>query len=151
MDDIIGIVFAVIAIASGIFGMFQKEKDTEKAPNPKPTPTPTPSGPMKTETMEPQMEAFEENLKEHANSSSIQQQYEKLKQHTSSLTVDQENNKPQTVRRQSVTKNARRKDTSFISTELKGKALAKNMIMTEVLGTPRALKPYEPRFHKNRR
>ncbi|UFT97817.1 hypothetical protein KO561_11395 [Radiobacillus kanasensis] len=142
MDDIIGILFAVIAIAGGIFGMFQKDKDTGKIPNPKPTSTP--SGPMQQES-KPHMETAELE-----GAHTLQQQYEEMKHKSSSSLNTHRNERISSIRNRK-TKKIDRQATSFLSEELKGKALAKNIVMTEVLGPPRALKPYQSQFHRNRR
>ncbi|WP_407268444.1 hypothetical protein [Radiobacillus sp. PE A8.2] len=162
MDELIGFLLPLIFVIGGILGLFKKSEDSnENKPvqrtNPSPRPTPTPSG-----GMDQRAELQQESEPEHKGAKTFQEKmYDKLEsiESTSGNTRTKEiqqnasihdaikgEHTPRAYKKTSTN----RKSMVSVRGQLTKKGLVNSVVMAEVLGQPRATKPYRYGWNQNK-
>ncbi|MRH43084.1 hypothetical protein GH741_10345 [Aquibacillus halophilus] len=153
MEDLFGMLLPLILIASWILGMFKKQDDSKKPENNRnPRPTPTTTGSATTETTD-----FEEPVQTGTQSyyENKRAQLEKFKNDNQ---INASNNKSNPILQEreihdaiksgkmpkvyKKTTGSGKKKKISLNNHLTKRGLAESVIMAEVLGSPRSLKPY---------
>lgn len=149
--------FLVIVILSGIFSMFNKNKEEKKRNSNRPKPAQTPSRKMKEKqppirTQERRTRSYEtkpEPVQMKSVEDQQQEQMERLRERfTTSVNETVENMNSSDIAKSKARLNSlAKKETSFqknpqVELNLNQKSVLQGIMMSEVIGTPRARKPY---------
>ncbi|WP_026569909.1 MULTISPECIES: hypothetical protein [Sediminibacillus] len=170
MEDLIGLIIPLLAVVGWLFGMFKNEEEEQKGGKPtRPSrPNPSPSR-QQTSTKEPAQTTVNVEAETQTNPStavgpsSAQTYYEKKKAklaETQYADVDvfsyhmdsiQEVERPRQldkgVSNRTAKKDGRSNKKLSIRRNLSKKGIAESFVMAEVLGQPRAHRPYQKRRH----
>ncbi|SDK53576.1 hypothetical protein [Sediminibacillus albus] len=160
MEDLLGIIIPLIAVVGWLFGMFKNEDSEENNGQPVPKPPQTTPGPAQTETRKSNPE---QHAMEAGEESRAQTYYEKKREKMSELKTGQTNiNRSEINQGASINDNSRTERTSSVKEDrnkasrsngssselsirrnLSRNGIAGSVVMAEVLGQPRALRPYK--------
>ncbi|WP_226036942.1 hypothetical protein [Aquibacillus saliphilus] len=166
MDDLFGALFPLILIAGWILGLFKKKEEKpankNQSPRPTPSPTPFPSGNDDGEVSATKVDTSRqtESQKYYENK---RLEIENLqKEARSDGAIDSSNRLVQERQIYDVIKNSAPNETNqdkqnlgpkkniSIKRNLTKKGLAESVVMAEVLGSPKSLKPYRSVINNRR-
>lgn len=147
MDNILTILTLLFAVGGGLLSLFGK-KDEEEETNSSPRPT-------QSRTQQKPVERPEKTQKPRQSAelqTYFDEKQEQLKQLQSNLGVDPESSQYEQalqkyqelkVKKESKPKTKQRKTAFSVARNISKEGLAESVIMAEVLGPPRAKKPYQ--------
>lgn len=162
MEDLLGLLIPLLAVAAWLFGMFRgddSDSDTQPGRQDRRQPVQRPERAGSEQQKQPAQTSVKETGKQAEGANRY---YEKKKEQIDSLKREAGNEKPTTISRSEITMGENRKSiddrnagkekeaVSFshtgnaisIKDKLTKESLAESVVMAEVLGPPRAVKPY---------
>ncbi|WP_053219128.1 hypothetical protein [Virgibacillus senegalensis] len=169
MEDLLGIIIPLLAVVGWLFGMFKNDEEEQKGGK-QTRPRPSPARNQPSSTQNPSRRTVEGNRDRKQRNpvasapSSPQTYYEekkaKLAEAKSVTETDvfyqldsiREEIRPQGMKKKTQNQSVAKKSTAAkqklsIRRNLSKKGIAESVVMAEILGQPRSLRPYQRRRH----
>ncbi|WP_138415720.1 hypothetical protein [Aquibacillus sediminis] len=164
MDELIGAILPILAVVAWLFGSFKNDEENKKPtkkpnqPRPRPTPTPSGSGQRQTTTSEPKVEpksTVQQSQQQPVDTRTKsyyekkQEQIEKLKEQVAQTSeITKEDSIHDAIKEESTPKaykkyKSNRNSNLSVATKINKKGLAESVVMSEILGPPKAVKPHQ--------
>ncbi|MCT2537602.1 hypothetical protein NC661_01480 [Aquibacillus koreensis] len=150
MEDLFGAIIPILVALGWLFGMFKKDDNDQPAKRPQPRPTPSPSGPNQTES--PTISDVQEEQSSTRVQTYYEQKQEQLDKLRNNMNADSNINSGKIERISSINNQRNENKIEVSSTKKQSKlsvkrnltkrGLAESVVMAEILGPPKAVKPY---------